>query len=137
MVCPLSLSQACEGFIHYKKATGRSPHTILDYQTTLKKLRVFFKDNPPLAFLTREKLVGFFAWLQDGYLSGPDGVAPRGKIKLAPKSIANIHAWSCPGLVDSQGLGRLRFHKQLPSRTWRAMHSRGMSDGDADCTNPR
>ena len=46
-------------------------------------------------------------------------------------------AWSCPGLVDSQGLGRLRFHKQLPSRTWRAMHSRGMSDGDADCTNPR
>jgi integrase/recombinase XerD len=92
MVRPLSLSQACEGFIHYKKATGLSPHTILDYQTTLKKLHGFFKDNPPLVSLGREKLVVFFAWLQDGYLSEPDGVAPRGKIKLAPKSIANIHA---------------------------------------------
>jgi hypothetical protein len=91
MVRPLSLSQACEGFIHYKKATGKSPHTVLDYGTTLKKLRGFFKDNPPLASLNREKLAAFFAWLQDGYLSEPDGVAPRGKIKLAPKSIANIH----------------------------------------------
>jgi hypothetical protein len=48
MARQLSLSRACEGFIHYKKATGRSPHTILDYQRTLKKLRVFFKDNTPL-----------------------------------------------------------------------------------------
>ena len=53
MVRPLSLSQACEGFIHYKKATRKSPHTILDYQTTLKKLRGFFKDNPSLASLSR------------------------------------------------------------------------------------
>jgi site-specific recombinase XerD len=91
MVRQLALSQACEGFIHYKRATGKSPHTILDYQATLKKLQGFFKDNPPLAALSREKLVTFFAWLQDGYRSEPDGVAPRGKIKLAPKSIANIH----------------------------------------------
>ena len=91
MVCQLPLSQACERFIHYKKATGKSPHTILDHQTTLKKMRSYFKDNAPLASLTREKLVSFFSWLQDDYFSEPDGVAPRGKIKLAPKSIANIH----------------------------------------------
>jgi integrase/recombinase XerD len=91
MVRQLSLSQACEGFIYYKKATRKSPHTILDYQPTLRKLRGYFKDNPSLASLTREKLVAFFGWLQDGYLSEPDGAAPRGKIKLAPKSIANIH----------------------------------------------
>jgi hypothetical protein len=54
-------------------------------------MRGCFKDNPSLASLTREKLVAFFGWLQDGYLSEPDGAAPRGKIKLAPKSIANIH----------------------------------------------
>ncbi|MCX6070802.1 MAG: hypothetical protein NTU91_08090, partial [Chloroflexi bacterium] len=71
MVRQLTLSQACEGFIHYKRATGKSPHTILDYQATLKKLRGFFKDNPPPAFLTRDKLVAFFSWLQDGYLSEP------------------------------------------------------------------
>jgi hypothetical protein len=29
---------------------------IRDYQTTLKKLQGYFKDNPPLASLTREKL---------------------------------------------------------------------------------
>ena len=91
MVPPLFLSQACEGFIHYKKATGLSPHTILDYQATLKKLRAFFTDDPPLGSLDREKLVTFFAWLQDRYVSEPDGVAPRGQIKLAPKTIANIH----------------------------------------------
>jgi hypothetical protein len=28
MVRQLSLSEACEGFIHYKRATGRSHHTI-------------------------------------------------------------------------------------------------------------
>lgn len=92
MVRQLILSQACEGFIHYKKATGKSPHTILDYQSTLKKLQGFFKDNPPPASLTRDRLVAFFTWLQDGYLSELDGAAPRGKIKLAPKSIASIHA---------------------------------------------
>lgn len=91
MVRQLTLSQACEGFIHYKRATGRSPRTIVDYQVTLKKLQGFFMDNPPLGSLSREKIVAFFAWLQDGYLSEPDGVAPRGKIKLSPKSIANIH----------------------------------------------
>ena len=67
------------------------PHTILDYQTTFKKLHGFFKDNPPLASLSLKKLVALFAWLQDGYVAEPDGVAPRGKIKLAPKSTNNIH----------------------------------------------
>lgn len=92
MTPQLSLVRACEGFIHYKKATGLSPHTILDYQAALKKLHVFFADDPPVASLNREKLIAFFAWLQDSYVSEPDGIAPRGKIKLAPKTIANVHA---------------------------------------------
>ena len=33
----------------------------------------------------------FFAWLQYEYISEPAGMAPRGKIKLEPKSIVNIH----------------------------------------------
>jgi hypothetical protein len=61
MVRPLSLSQACGGFIHYEKATGKSSDTILDYQSTLKKLSRHFKDNHPLSSLTSEKLVTFFA----------------------------------------------------------------------------
>ena len=40
-VRPLSLSRACEGFIHYKKATGKGPYTTLDHQTALKKLHTW------------------------------------------------------------------------------------------------
>jgi len=32
------LSQACEGMIRYKQATGKSENTIADYRVTFKKL---------------------------------------------------------------------------------------------------
>ena len=38
-----------------------------------------------------DQVGGFFAWLQDTYLTEPDGAAPRGKQRLSPKSILNIH----------------------------------------------
>jgi integrase/recombinase XerD len=91
MATPLPLSRACESMIRYKIATGKSEQTIADYRNTFKKLQLFFPDNPPFAKITREQLVAFFAWLQDSYTSEPDGVAPRGKVRLAPKSILNIH----------------------------------------------
>jgi len=91
MVTNLTLSQACEGCLLYKTATGKSQNTIKDYRNGYKKLALFFPDDPPFASLTRAQLISFFAWLQNDYVSEPDGVAPRGKIRLAPKSIANIH----------------------------------------------
>ena len=36
-------------------------------------------------------MLKFFAWLQQDYESELDGVAPRGKFKLSPKSVLNIH----------------------------------------------
>ncbi|MCC7361066.1 MAG: tyrosine-type recombinase/integrase [Anaerolineales bacterium] len=91
MVTPLSLSRACESMIRYKVATGKSDQTVADYRNSFKKLQLFLPDNPTFAEITREQLVSFFAWLQDSYTSEPDGVAPRGKVRLAPKSILNIH----------------------------------------------
>jgi len=44
-----------------------------------------------LSSITRQQLIRFFAWLQDEYISEPNGIAPRGKIRLSPKSIKNIH----------------------------------------------
>jgi hypothetical protein len=38
----IKLSQACEGMIRYKQATGKSDHTIADYRVTFKKLLLFF-----------------------------------------------------------------------------------------------
>ena len=91
MATKLSLSQACEGMIRYKMAAGKSEHTIVDYRSSFKKLHLFFPDDPPFSSISRPMLIEFFAWLQNGYETNPDGVAPRGKFKLAPKSILNIH----------------------------------------------
>jgi integrase/recombinase XerD len=77
--------------IRYKQAAQKSEHTISDYRNSFSKLRLYFKDDPAFASLTRDKLVGFFAWLRADYESEPDGVPPRGKKKLSAKSVLNIH----------------------------------------------
>lgn len=87
----ISLSQACEGMIRYKQATGKSEHTIADYRVTFKKLFLYFKSDRQIAAITRGEMIEFFAWLQEDYLTEPDGVAPRGKFKLSAKTVLNIH----------------------------------------------
>jgi len=87
----LTLSQATAGCLLYKTATGKAPATIVDYQNAYKKLAAYFPDDPPISSITRQQLVEFFAYLQDGYVTDPDGFAPRGLIHLAPKSVYNIH----------------------------------------------
>jgi len=97
----ITLSQACDGLVRYKSATGLSPNTIRNYRTTFAKLKAYFESHPERsaaesqdpAFdsITRGQLIDFLAWLRDEYLSEPDGAAPRGQIKPSPKSILNIH----------------------------------------------
>ena len=91
MATKLTLSQACEGMIQYKVATGKSKYTIADYRSSFKKLFLFFPEDMSFGDISRKKLIAFFSWLQDGYKTEPDGVAPRGQFKLSPKSILNIH----------------------------------------------
>jgi hypothetical protein len=59
--------------------------------------------DPAFAAITRDQLIDFRAGarLPDEYLSEPDGAAPRGQIKLSPKTILNIHTdlsrlWTWP-----------------------------------------
>lgn len=97
----ITLSQACDGLVRYKSATGLSPNTIRNYRTTFAKLQAYFdghperseaeSQDPAFDSITRDQIIDFFAWLRDEYLSEPDGAAPRGQIKLSPKSILNIH----------------------------------------------
>jgi site-specific recombinase XerD len=91
MAHKITLVQACEGLLRTKTAAGLSPHTIADYKNTFKKLFLFFDDEIPLQDISRKDIVDFFAWLQEDYISNPDGVAPRRKKPLSPKSIRNIH----------------------------------------------
>ncbi len=91
MVHKITLVQACDGLIRSKMAAGLSPHTIADYKNTFKKLFLFFDGEIPLQNISRKDIVDFFAWLQEDYISNPDGVAPRRNKPLSPKSIRNIH----------------------------------------------
>jgi hypothetical protein len=52
-----------------QKNAFKSPHTIADYRVTFQKLKLYFKDDPPFASITRSQLVEFFAWLQNDYTS--------------------------------------------------------------------
>jgi site-specific recombinase XerD len=87
----ITLSQACEGMVHYKQATGKSENTIADYRVTFKKLFLYFKSDPLISAITKGEMIDFFAWLQEKYISEPDGVAPRGKFRLSAKTVLNIH----------------------------------------------
>lgn len=87
----LTLSQAFDAFVLYKRATGKSENTLRNYRTTFDKVRLYFHDDPPFADITLDRWIGFFAWLQDEYVAEPDGVAPRGPMMLSPKSVTNIH----------------------------------------------
>lgn len=106
----LTLSQACDGMILYSRATGKSEGTIRNYGTSFRKLHRFFPDDPLFASITRDQLVAFLAWLQGDYVTEPDGAAPRGKMKLAPKTVYNIYTdisalwtWATKeGVVETQ-----------------------------------
>jgi integrase/recombinase XerD len=89
---PITFSQACDALIRAKTAAGKSPYTIRNYRTSFAKLQTYLASDPPFVNITRDTLIKFFAWLHEEYVSEPDGAAPRGKIKLSPKSILNIHA---------------------------------------------
>jgi hypothetical protein len=73
----ITLSQACEGMIHYKQATGKSENTIADYRVTFKKLFLYFKHDQLINSITKGEMIDFFARLQEEYISEPDGVCTR------------------------------------------------------------
>jgi integrase/recombinase XerD len=87
----ITLQQAFQGFVFYKQAIGLSPHTISDYHNTYKKLVMFIPETIEFEKITHDTLIEFFAWLQNDYISNPDGVAPRKQKPLSQKSILNIH----------------------------------------------
>jgi integrase/recombinase XerD len=87
----LTLKQACQGFIHYKIAVGLSPHTIADYKITFERLFLFIKEYTLFEDIKRKNIIEFFALLEEDYILNPDGIAPRKKKPLAPKTIRNIY----------------------------------------------
>jgi integrase/recombinase XerD len=52
---------------------------------------LYFESDRQITAITRGEMIEFFAWLQEDYLTEPDGVAPRGKFRLSAKTVLNIH----------------------------------------------
>jgi integrase/recombinase XerD len=122
MSAKLKLSQAIEGMLFYKRAAGKSPNTIGNYRIQLEKLKTFFSDDPLFASITRDQLVDFFAWLNDGYVSGNKGHIPRPAGKLSQQSLYTIHShlsvlWSWgveEGLVAKNIVRTIKIDKPDP-----------------------
>jgi integrase/recombinase XerD len=87
----ITLSQAFDGFLLRKTAEGKSRYTLRNYRTSFAKLRTYLSADPSFGKVSRDQVIGFFAWLQEDYISDPASVAARPKVKLSPKSILNVH----------------------------------------------
>lgn len=86
----ITLSEAIKRFNRYLKASGKSAHTIADYNNGLNKLAAFFGEDHPLADLSVEDFEEFFADLYSKK-QAPRGCAPRPARVLSDKTIQNIH----------------------------------------------
>jgi len=87
----LTLSQAIDGMLFYKRAAGKSPNTIDSYRFLLDKLKLYFQDDPPFASITRDQLIQFFAWLRDEYKTGHGNGHGRHIENLSPKTVLDIY----------------------------------------------
>ena len=52
----ITLTQACDGLVRYKSATGMSPNTIRNYRTTFAKLQAYFDSHPERSEAERQHL---------------------------------------------------------------------------------
>ena len=85
----LTLSQAIEGMLFYKRAAGKSPNTTESYRFLLNKL--YFKDDPSFVSITRDQLIQFFAWLRDDY--SPEPSNGRGRHVNKPSTGGCAQSW--------------------------------------------
>jgi integrase/recombinase XerD len=65
----LSLSQAIEGYFLAAHARRLSPHTLADYDNTLRKFEAFLAEDPPVASITADDVRSF--------LNSLDGLAKK------------------------------------------------------------
>ena len=86
-----SLSHIIDGFLLFKEASGRSPHTIKDYRVNLSRF-CDWMGNPPVNDVTSKQIEAFFRYLQDDFLVTHVYTVPIKPRKLKPKTILN--AWT-------------------------------------------
>jgi integrase/recombinase XerD len=87
----IGLAHAVEGFNLHLQAEKRSPHTISDYEVTLRRFTAFCGALTRIDLITPDRIRQFLAdWAEREV--APAGIAPRPVQKLSAKSIKNMHA---------------------------------------------
>lgn len=89
MKTQLTLSQAIAAYLDEAHAERLSPHTIADYSNSFRHLRAYLVDDRPLAAITADDLIGFFAGL--ALPRSPAGIAARPSRPIGAKQALNIH----------------------------------------------
>jgi integrase/recombinase XerD len=117
---PLGLFDAYKTFMHYKDAAGFSKNTIRNYGNTLKKLALFFDEEPVFEEIVFADWVDFFHWLQEDY--DPTKYGVRKIASLSPKTILNIrtnlsafYTWAIDmGLVEENLIHKIERPRYEP-----------------------
>jgi integrase/recombinase XerD len=86
----ISLSQAIARYLAEAQADRLSSHTIADYTNSYRKLQAYLVSDRPLAGITVDDLLGFFADLASA-ARAPGGVAARPARPIGAKQQLNIH----------------------------------------------
>lgn len=86
----ITLSQAIDRYLAEARADRLSEHTLADYRNAFGKLQAHLVDDPPLAGITVEQLLEFFAGLA-ATATAPGGVAPCPARPIGAKQQLNIH----------------------------------------------
>jgi len=79
----ISLNRAIEGFLLYKRASGRSPHIIRNYRIQLKRLSEWLRD-PSLDEVASKDLEAFFVFLQEEYR-----IRRVGQFEISPRCLSS------------------------------------------------
>ena len=87
---PITLSQAIARYTAEARADRLSEHTLADYNNAFRKLQAHLGGDPPLASITVDHLLAFFAGLATT-ATMPAGVAPRPARPIGAKQQLNIH----------------------------------------------
>ncbi len=87
----ITLSQAIQGYLIFKRGERLSKHTISDYMNSFRRFREYLNDDPLLEEIEPAKVSEFLAHLGTTPQVNNSGFAPRPVKPLSKKTLLNIH----------------------------------------------
>jgi site-specific recombinase XerD len=87
----ITLSQAIQGYLLFKRGARLSKHTISDYTNSFRRFQEFLVEDPPLEEIRPAQVSEFLAHLGTTPQVNDAGFAPKPAKPLSKKTLLNIH----------------------------------------------